>query len=92
MLYLLIVGLAVWLSGCAYAGYRNRFGLFVLVTLTGMSMNTVWMVLGLEARPFSPPAMMAHFLAFLHALSALGLGWLAGQIARRFRQIGVTSQ
>lgn len=86
MLYLLMAGLAVWVFGCGYAGYKKRFGLFVIIALTGMGLNTLWMVLGLDARPFSPPAMMAHAAALLYAFSSVGLGWLTGRLVGRFRE------
>lgn len=85
MLYLLVMGLALWMFGCGYAGYQKRFGLFVAIVVVGMSLNTVWMVLGLDAKPFSPPAMTAHLAALMYAISAVGIGWLVGRLVRGFR-------
>lgn len=85
MVFVLVAGLALWMFGCAYAGYHKRFGLFLIIVGVGMSLNTLWMVLGLDATPFSRPAMTAHLAAILYAVSALGFGWLTGRLARSFR-------
>lgn len=84
MLYILVPGLALWMFGCAYAGYFRRFKLFLLIVVIGMVLNTVWMVVGLEARPLSPPAIMAHAGAMIYAVCAFVAGWLAGRVVRRF--------
>ncbi|WP_299416693.1 hypothetical protein [uncultured Sulfitobacter sp.] len=89
MLVLIVAGLALWMFGCAYAGYHKRFLLFFLIAVVGMTLNTVWMVVGLDARPFSTPAMTAHLAAIMYAISALGFGWLAGRLVRGFRSSGV---
>lgn len=86
MLSLLVAGLALWMLGCGYAGYKKRFGLFFVVLVVGMTLNTVWMVLGLDAKPFSPPAMTAHLAALMYAICAVGMGWLAGRLVRGFRE------
>lgn len=91
MLYILVPGLAVWMFGCAYAGYHKRFVLFLAVVIIGMTLNTVWMVLGLNAKPFSNPAMVAHAGALLYAISAVLLGFLVGRISRAFRASRVTA-
>lgn len=85
MIYLLVVGLALWIFGCGYAGFHQRMGLFVIVLLIGLGLNTLWMVIGLDARPFSAPAMTAHAGALLYAFCALGMGWIFARTARRFR-------
>ncbi len=86
MLFLLVGGLVLWMFGCGYAGYNKRFGLFVVILVVGMSLNTAWMVLGLDARPFSPPAMTAHLAALMYAICAVGTGFLAGRLIRGFRE------
>lgn len=85
MVFLMIAGLALWMFGCGYAGYHKRFFLFFIIAVVGITLNTVWMVFGLDARPFSPPAMTAHLAAIMYAISALGFGWLAGRLVRSFR-------
>jgi len=85
VLFLLVSGLVLWMFGCGYAGYHKRFGLFFAICLTGMVLNTCWMVFGLDARPFSNPAKAAHLAALLYAISALGFGWFAGRVVRSFR-------
>lgn len=85
MIYLLVAGLAVWMFGCGYAGFHRRFGLFAAIVVIGMGLNTVWMVMGLDARPLSPPALTAHAAALLYAVCALGMGWIIGRMVRRFR-------
>jgi hypothetical protein len=92
VLYVLIAGLAVWMFGCGYAGYRKRFGLFLAILAVGMGLNTLWMVFGLDARPLSSPALTAHAGAFLYAIAALGFGWLAGRMVRGFRESSVKTQ
>lgn len=91
MLYVLVTGLAVWMFFCAYAGYHKRFGLFLIVLAIGLGLNTLWMVIGLEAKPFSNNAMVAHAGAILYAVSAVGLGWLTGRMVRAFRKSRVNS-
>ena len=92
MLFVLVTGLAVWLLGCGYAGYHRRLGLFVIVTLVGMGLNTVWMIAGLDAHPLSSPALMAHAAALLYAGGALGVGWFAGRVVRGFRDSRVDAK
>jgi hypothetical protein len=92
MLFLLLAGLALWMFGCAYAGYHKRFVFFIMIAVIGMTLNTVWMVFGLNARPLSPPALTAHMAAMLYAVSALGFGWLAGRIVRSFRSSKVDTE
>jgi hypothetical protein len=65
--------------------------LFLAVLIIGMTLNIVWMVLGLNAKPLSPNAMVAHAGALLYAISALLLGFLVGRISRAFRASRVTS-
>ncbi|MEP1766363.1 MAG: hypothetical protein ABJJ53_06955 [Sulfitobacter sp.] len=85
MVFLLISGLVLWMFGCGYAGYHKRFALFFVILFLGMALNTLWMVFGLNARPFSNPAKSAHLAALMYAISALGFGWLAGRVVRSFR-------
>jgi hypothetical protein len=85
MLYILVPGLVIWMFACAYAGYHKRFGLFGVVVVIGMVLNTLWMVLGLDAKPLSPNAMVAHAGALFYAISAVALGFLVGRISRAFR-------
>lgn len=85
MLFLMVAGLFFWMLGCGYAGYHKRFILFFLIAIIGITLNTVWMVYGLNAHPFSPPAMTAHLAAVMYAISALGFGWLVGRLVRSFR-------
>lgn len=86
MLYVLVPGLAVWMFFCAYAGYHRRFGLVLIVVVIGMALNTLWMVLGLDAKPLSRPALMAHAAAVFYAISAVGTGFLIGRLAQAFRE------
>jgi len=86
MLYVLIAGLLVWMFGCGYAGYHKRVFLFLIVLVTGMTLNTVWMVLGLDARPLSRPALTAHMAAFVYGVTAFVGGWFVGRIVRSFRE------
>jgi hypothetical protein len=85
MVTFLIAGLGIWMAACAYAGYAKRFGLFVVILVLGMALNAAWMVFGLEARPLSNPALMAHAGVLLYAFAALGFGWLLGRVVRGFR-------
>lgn len=85
MIYLLVAGLAVWMFSCGYAGFHQRFRLFFVILGVGLGLNTLWMVIGLDARPLSPPALTAHAGALLYAFCALGMGWIFGRTARRFR-------
>lgn len=89
MIYILVPGLVIWMLGCAYCGYERRFGLFLFVLAIGVALNTLWMVFGLDAKPLSPPAIMAHAGFVLYAITALGLGFLAGRLAQVFRETRV---
>lgn len=84
MIYMLVAGLALWMFGCAFAGFYRRYKLFFLIVAIGMALNTVWMVIGLDAKPLGGPALMAHSAALIYAFCALGAGFLAGRIAKRF--------
>jgi hypothetical protein len=88
----LIIGLLIWMAGCAYAGYAKRAGLFTTVLGAGMLINTLWMYLGLDARPLSSPALMAHAGLLMYAVAAVGFGWLAGRMVRGFRESRVEPQ
>ncbi len=85
MVYILVPGLVLWMFGCAYAGYHKRFGLFAVIVLIGLVLNTLWMVIGLDAKPLSPNAIVAHAGMVLYAISAVALGFFTGRIARAFR-------
>ena len=74
----------MWMFGCAYAGYHKRFWLFVVIAVVGMTLNTVWMVFGLDARPLSPPAITAHMAAMMYALSAFGFGLARWTVNQQF--------
>ncbi len=82
---MILAGLALWMLACAFAGYRARLGLFAVILVAGLALNTAWIVLGLGADPLSPPALSSHLSIVLFAISALGLGWLLGRLVRRFR-------
>lgn len=86
MFLILAAILAVFMLACGYAGYAKRFGLFALVLLTGLALNSAWMIFGLNAHPLEPSALMAHMAAVMYALAALGTGWLTGRMVRAFRE------
>ena len=86
MLYVLVPGLAVWMLFCGYVGYHRRFGLALIVVAIGMGLNTLWMMLGLDAQPLSRPALMAHAAAVFYAISAVGTGFLIGRLVQAFRE------
>jgi len=92
MMYLLIAGLVFWMLGCAYAGFHRRFGLFALVLVAGVTVNTAWMYFGLNAPPTSAPALMAHLAAVMYAVAAVAAGWLSGRLFRAFRESRVERQ
>lgn len=85
MLFVLVPALAVWMFFCAYAGYNERFVLFLGIVLVGLGVNTLWMMIGLSAQPFSNPAITAHAGIILYGISAGMLGFLIGRISRAFR-------
>ena len=85
LIYLLVAVLAVWLFGCGYAGYQRRFGLFAVVALAGLGLNTLWMYFAFHAHPLSNPALTAHAAGVMYAVTALGVGWFAGRMVRGFR-------
>ncbi|WP_298857516.1 hypothetical protein [uncultured Sulfitobacter sp.] len=91
MLYVLVPGLAIWMLFCAYAGYQRRFGLVLIVVAIGMVLNTFWMVFGLDAKPLSRPALMAHAAAVFYAISAVGTGFLIGRLVQAFRESKVNT-
>lgn len=84
MIYVLMAGLAVWMFGCAYAGYHKRLGLFAAILVLGMGANTLWMMIGLNGRPLSTNALVAHAGILLYAISAVVLGFFIGRVRRAF--------
>lgn len=86
MYFALMAVLFFWMLGCGWAGYARRFGLFAVIALAGIGANSVWMVLGFDAHPLEPAALMAHAAAACYAISSLALGWLVGRITRSFRE------
>ena len=85
LVVVLIAVLMVWMSVCAWCGFRKRISLFFCVLGVGLVLNMAWMVFGLDARIFEPHALMAQGAATLYGLSACGIGWLAGRVSREWR-------
>ncbi len=81
----LLAALAVWMLICGWCGFRKRFLMFFAVLLLGLALNLIWMVVGLNAQPFGPNALIAELSATLYALGAFGSGWLIGRLVREFQ-------
>lgn len=78
-----IVGLlAFWMAACCFCGLKGRGIGFLAVLFTGLAANMIWMVFGLQARPFETNALIAQASATLYALCAFAVGLFL----RRFLQ------
>jgi hypothetical protein len=78
--------LCLWMVLCLVCGYRRRVLLFLGVLLTGLSMNQLWMYLGLQARPTEINAIIAQVAVVFYGISAFGTGWLVGRISRAWAE------
>lgn len=82
----ILVGvLLIWMLACAWSGFRTRFKVFAIVFIGGMAANQLWMMFGLNAAPLEPHLLVAQISAGLFAISAMGMGWLAGRVHRQWR-------
>ena len=66
--------LAFWMAACCFCGLKGRFIAFLAVLFIGLATNMVWMVFGLQARPFETDALIAQGSATLFALCAFAIG------------------
>lgn len=81
----LVLVLAIWMLICAWCGFRKRFVAFAGALIAGLALNMVWMVFGLQAKPFGANALMAEMSALMYGVAAFGIGWLAGRLVRQWR-------
>lgn len=81
----LVVVLVSWMAACGWCGFRIRFGLFAGVMLAGLVANQLWMMIGLQAPALEPNLILAQAAAVCYGLTAFGVGWLSGRIARQWR-------
>ena len=82
----LLAVFALWLITCIWTGFRARVLWFFVVLAVGLSLNAIWMVFGLDARVVEPHALLAQVSVVLYAVGGFGLGWLAGRVAKRWRE------
>ncbi|MEX3315855.1 hypothetical protein [Sulfitobacter sp. PS-8MA] len=82
----LLTVFALWMVACIWTGFRARIWLFFAVLAIGLALNATWMVLGLDARVLEPHALLAQVSVILYAVGGFGAGWLAGRMARRWRE------
>ena len=54
----LIIALCFWMALCAICGFRRRVMLFFGLLLTGLTINQIWMMVGLNAKLLEPPLPM----------------------------------
>ena len=85
----LVAALGVWMALCAWCGFRVRVVLFFGVLAGGLALNQLWMMVGLKASALEHHLIFAQVSAVLYALVAFGCGWLAGRLARQFRESAV---
>lgn len=88
---ILIGCLAIWMSACAYTGYKVLPVRFLVVLLAGLMANSAWMVLGLDARLTEPHALVTLASAAVYGLCAFGLGLILGRFVRQWRASAVDS-
>lgn len=82
----LLAVFVLWLIACIWTGFRARVLWFFIVLVIGLSLNAIWVVFGLDARVFEPHALLAQVSVVLYAVGGFGLGWLAGRVAKRWRE------
>ena len=78
----LAVLLLAWLGLCAVCGARRRGWLFLGVLCTGLTLNQLWMMLGLQARALEEHVLVAQASAAAHGLAAFVAGWLARRLGQ----------
>ncbi|MBD3663645.1 hypothetical protein [Sulfitobacter aestuariivivens] len=78
----LVVVLIAWMVLCILCGYRRRLVLFLGVLVTGLTLNQVWMYLGLQAKPTELNAVVAQLAVVFYGLSAFGAGWFVSRVTR----------
>ena len=81
----LVTVLALWMLACAWCGYARRVGLFFVVLCAGFALNSLWMVIALDANPLRGHALTAHAATLLYGVSSVGAGWLVGRLVRQYR-------
>ena len=82
----LLTVFVIWLIACIWTGFRARVLWFFIVLATGLALNATWMVFGLDGRVFEPHALLAQLSVLFYAVGGFGLGWLAGRVAKRWRE------
>ncbi|MEM6304155.1 MAG: hypothetical protein AAF744_05505 [Pseudomonadota bacterium] len=82
VVYALIIALCFWMALCAVCGFRRRFLLFLGTVITGLTINQIWMMAGLQANFLEPHALMAQMALIMYGLSAFGAGWLVSRITQ----------
>lgn len=81
-----LMGIVIlWMLACAVCGYWGRFILFLGIAIGGIALNITWMVVGLEAYPFTNHALRAHFAAVVYAVSSFVSGWVLRRLVLAFR-------
>ena len=90
LIWMLVALFALWMAACALCGFRARPLRFLLILAVGLAGNMIWMVLGLDARPFEPHAILAQASATLYALCAFGIGWLVRRVMRAWQAGRIT--
>ena len=86
LVYALIVALGFWMAICAGCGFRRRVLLFVGALLTGLTINQLWMMAGLNAKFFEPHALMAQAAVVMYGLCAFGSGWLVSRVSQAWAE------
>lgn len=82
----LIIALCFWMALCAICGFRRRVMLFFGLLLTGLTINQIWMMVGLNAKLLEPHALMAQAALVMYGLCAFGVGWLASRVAQAWAE------
>ena len=85
----LAVVLLAWMALCAMCGLRWRPIVFLAALAGGLALNLAWMVLGLDAKPFEPHALMAQGALALYGIGSFGAGLLARRLVQAWRETAV---
>lgn len=85
----LIVVFAAFLILCGICGYRRRLLGFATLMVTGWTLNLIWMMLALKAKPLDLDALSAQGALFIYGLCGFATGWMVSRITRKFRETAV---
>ncbi|KIN64595.1 hypothetical protein Z946_3487 [Sulfitobacter noctilucicola] len=85
-----LVGLlAFWMAACCFCGLKGRYVWFAAVLLFGLTLNLIWMMVGLDASIREIHVLVAQISATMYAVIAFVIGRFLGRIRRAWAESAV---